>query len=184
MLRSYRLVLSLSTLFVAAACADNPVAPPTSRPTIPAAADPSILTPILLPPGADWGLYFISFNRNRSLAAEVTHDQTSGAASGRGTFLIPGFGSGVLQITSAETYGGYVPNGQGTSGVPESAHTSGVALLSGPVPRYLPFTLDLHSNYWPNPENTFDTATLSFPGCGAPVGCTFSFFGELHHEPQ
>src|SRR5881227_133044 len=41
-----------------------------------------------------------------------------GAASGRGTFLIPGFGSGALQITSATTYGGYVPNGQGTSGVP------------------------------------------------------------------
>ena len=54
-----------------AACSEPPTAPPdgpdADRP------DLSIITPVILPAGADWGLYFQSFNQTRSLTARVIH---------------------------------------------------------------------------------------------------------------
>lgn len=181
-----RFPLSLAAIVFVAACADNPVGPTAApaRPTIPAAADPSIITPLLLPPDADWGHYFVSFNSDRQLAANVIH-YPSERATGHGTFVIPGFGTGALQVAGAyaDPTNGYLPNGSATGTVPEGSHSWGIAVLAGPIPRYLPYTLDLHSNFWPNPQNVYDTATLTFTNCGA-ASCTFTFFGELHHEPQ
>ncbi|PYP62989.1 MAG: hypothetical protein DMD26_15290, partial [Gemmatimonadetes bacterium] len=95
----------------------------------------------------------------------------------------PGVGVGQLRVTSATPYGGYLPNGTGTSGVPESSIATGTAtFLTG---QRVPFTLDLHSNYWPNATNTYDTATLYFCPVATYTSCTpYPFFGELHHEPQ
>ena len=128
------------------------------------------------------GQYFVSFNRDRSLSADVIH-YASGTVSGRGAFAIPGVGVGQLRVTSATPYGGYLPNGTGTSGVPESSIATGTAtFLTG---QRVPFTLDLHSNYWPNATNTYDTATLYFCPVATYTSCTpYPFFGELHHEPQ
>jgi hypothetical protein len=177
-----RTTLLALLLGLAAACSEGPTAPPTDQlPSV--RPEPSIITPFLLPSGADWGLYFGSFNPNRALNARVIH-YPSGAVAGNGYFTIPRTASGVLRITSADPYDDCIPNSSpcGTvTNVPESAVTTGTALLiSG---RRIPFTLDLHSNYWPNPTNTYDTATLSL--CYSSTNCvSYSFYGELHHEPQ
>jgi hypothetical protein len=60
------------SLLLAAACAETPTAPSTDRP-LASAPDLSVVTPFLLPPGVDWGLYFQSFNQNRTLNARVIH---------------------------------------------------------------------------------------------------------------
>jgi hypothetical protein len=171
----------IPALLLAAACAEGPTAPPTDEPP-----DLSVITPFLLPPGADWGLYFVSFNPNRSLNARVIH-YPSGAVSGNGSFAIPGARSGVLRVTGAQPYGNCIPNASpcGTvTNVPESAVATGTAtFLTG---RRVPFRLDLHSNYWPNPSNIYDTATLAFCTDYSYSSCpvSYSFYGELHHEPQ
>jgi hypothetical protein len=167
-------------LMLAAACAEAPTAPMDE----PATRQPelSVITPFLLPLGADWGLYFVSFNHNRTLNARVIH-YPDGSATGNGSFTIPGGRSGVLRVSSATPYGNCLPNGVpcGTvTSVPESAIVTGTAtLLTG---RQVPFTLDLHSNYWPTVD-TYDTATLTL--CYSSSRCgSYSFYGELHHEPQ
>lgn len=177
-----RITLLVPTLWLAAACTDGPTAPATdqSRRIEP---DPSVITPFLLPPGADWGLFFGSFNPDRALNARVIH-YPSGSVTGNGSFTVPGATSGVLRITGATPYGGCIPHGSpcGTiSNVPESAIATGTArLITG---RRVPFTLDLHSTFWPNPTNTFDEATLTL--CYRSKECvSYSFYGELHHEPQ
>jgi hypothetical protein len=172
---------SAMALLLLAACTEAPTGPERPKPSA-TPPDPSLLTPFLLPPGADWGQYFVSFNRDRSLSADVIH-YSSGTVSGRGAFAIPGVGVGQLRVTSATPYGGYLPNGTGTSGVPESSIATGTAtFLTG---QRVPFTLDLHSNYWPNATNTYDTATLYFCPVATYTSCTpYPFFGELHHEPQ
>jgi hypothetical protein len=48
-------------LVIAAACSEGPTAPPSEPEPTP--ADLSVITPFLLPAGADWGLYFQSFNQ-------------------------------------------------------------------------------------------------------------------------
>jgi len=68
---------------------------------------------------------------------------------------------------------------------PESAVASGTAFfLSGPrAGHHVPFTLDLHSTFFPDQTTVFDMARLSF--CSGSSSCGgYSFFGELHHEPQ
>lgn len=182
MLRLHRSGALLPLLLLAAACAEAPTGPPTDQPgTTP--PDLSVITPFLLPPGADWGLYFVSFNQNRVLNARVIH-YPSGSVSGNGSFGIPGAGSGVLRVTGASPYGKCIPEGApcGTfTNVPESAVATGTAtFITG---RRVPFRLDLHSNFWPNPTNTYDTAKLTF--CYTSTSCaSYSFYGELHHEPQ
>jgi hypothetical protein len=167
-------------LLLAVACAESPTAPENDSLTTP--PDLSVITPLLLPPGADWGLYFVSFNQTKSLNARVIH-YPDGSAKGNGAFAVPGGINGLLRITSAVPYGNCLPNGApcGTvTNVPESAITKGVAtLLTG---RQVPFTLDLHSNYWPT-VSTYDTAKLTL--CYTSTRCkSYSFYGELHHEPQ
>ena len=184
----------LPLVMLAAACSEGPTAPAPSKPAV---TDPdlSLITPLLLPPGADWGLYFSSFNPDRNLLARVIH-YPNGTVTGNGSFLIPRPGkSGLLKVLSASPYGNCVPNGSQCcpsvvttcTNIPESAIVYGIAFfyLGGSSP----FTLNLHSTGWPhqtNPFDTdFDTATLSF--CAGPgfTSCTVaaSFYGELHHEP-
>lgn len=177
-LRRYIAVVSL--LILAAACTEAPTAP--DEDIVSPAPELSVVTPILLPPGADWGLYFVSFNRTRTLHARAIH-YPDGSATGTGSFTLPGGPSGFLRITSADPYGNCLPTGSpcGTvTNVPESAVTRGTAtLLTG---RRVAFTLDLHSNFWPV-VNTYDTATLTL--CYTSTSCqAYFFYGELHHEPQ
>ncbi len=179
-LRSTAAILAATLL--AAACSDSPTGP---APVKPVAIDPanSIITPFLLPPGADWGLYFVSFNRDRYLTARVIHYPNE-VVTGDGQFLIPGAKSGVFHIYSAVPYGGCVPNGLpcgSVTNIPESANVTGIAYFY--TGGSAPITIDLHSNFWPNPTNLFDTAKLNIlcTGYGCPV--SRSFFGELHHEP-
>jgi hypothetical protein len=181
MLRLHRSGALLPLLLLAVACAEAPTGPTTDQPgTTP--PDLSVITPFLLPPGADWGLYFASFNPNRALNARVIH-YPSGSVTGNGSFAIPGAGSGVLRVTGLESiYGGYLPERSSSGTVPESAVVTGVARFLGRL-ALTPFRLDLHSNLWPNPTNTYDTATLTF--CYTSTNCVaYSFYGELHHEPQ
>ena len=168
-----------------AACSETPSAPPdnaaSDRP------DLSIITPVILPAGADWGLYFQSFNRTRSLTTRVIH-YPDGRVTGSGIFAIPLVGTGILRVTGASPYGNCIPQGSpcGTvTNIPESAVATGTArFLSGPrVGQQVPFTLDLHSTFFPDQTTIFDMATLSF--CSGSSSCGgYSFFGELHHEPQ
>jgi hypothetical protein len=176
----------LAALLLATACGENPTAPPSDVPD-PTPIDPSIITPFILPSGADWGLYFQSFNQTKTLTARVIH-YPSGVVNGNGYFAVPLFGTGVLRVTSARPYGNCIPQASpcGTvTNVPESAVARGMAtFLSGAhAGQVVPFRLDLHSNLWPNPTNTFDTATLKL--CFTSTQCVSqSFYGELHHEPQ
>jgi hypothetical protein len=174
--------LLFPVLWLAAACTEGPTGP-TREQSRPGRPDPSVITPFLLPPGADWGLYFGSFNRDRALNARVIH-YPSGSVTGNGSFTVPRATSGVLRVTGATPYGDCIPHGSpcGTiSNVPESAVATGTALLI--TGKRVPFTLDLHSTFWPNPTNTFDTAKLTL--CYRSTKCvSYSFYGELHHEPQ
>lgn len=174
----------LPLVMLAAACSEGPTAPTPSKPAV---TDPdlSLITPLLLPPGADWGLYFVSFNPDRNLTAKVIH-YPDGTVKGNGSFLIPRGKSGVLKVLSAVPYGDCVPNGSpcgSVTNIPESARVYGTAFFY--TGGSAPFTLDLHSNFWPNPTNTFDTATLSFCKDYSFADCPVSvpFYGELHHEP-
>jgi hypothetical protein len=175
-----------AALVIAAGCSESPTAPPE---TTQDPAELSIITPFILPPGADWGLYFQSFNRDKTLTARVIH-YPDNTASGSGYFAIPGIGTGVLRVTSAmrDEASGCIPQattcGPGHN-VPESGFASGIArFLSGPrAGRVVPFELNLHSNLWPNPTNTFDIAILDFCSAASPCGSA-TFYGELHHEPQ
>ena len=103
-------------------------------------------------------------------------------------FNIPVVGVGVLRVTGATPYGNGIPQGSpcGTvTKVPESAVVTGSArFLSGlRVGQTVPFTLDLHSTFFPDQTTAFDQAYLNF--CSEGSSCpTYQFFGELHHEPQ
>jgi hypothetical protein len=167
-------------LAIATACGEAPTAPEDDLASPP--PDLSVITPLLLPPGADWGLYFVSFNQTRALNARVIH-YPDGSARGNGSFTVPDGLSGFLRVRTATPYGDCLPTGSpcGTiTNTPESAVVTGTAtLLNG---RRAAFTLDLHSNYWPT-VNTYDTATLEL--CFKSGRCvSYSFYGELHHEPQ
>ena len=180
MLHLRRLTAAVSAVLLAAGCGEAPTAP--EEEIVPSDPDLSVITPFLLPPGADWGLYFVSFNQTRTLHASAIH-YPDNSATGRGSFTVPGGVSGFLRVTSVEGYGDCLPTGSpcGTiTNIPESGIARGTAtLLTG---RTVPFTLDLHSNYWPV-ESTYDTATLTL--CYTATRCkSYSFYGELHHEPQ
>ena len=180
----YRRTVLGATLLLAA-CGEPPSAPPdgpeADRP------DLSIITPVILPAGADWGLYFQSFNQTRSLTTRVIH-YPDGRVTGSGIFAIPLVGTGILRVAGATPYGNCIPQGSpcGTvTSIPESAVATGTALfLSGPrAGQRVPFTLDLHSTFFPDQTSVFDMATLRF--CSASSSCgSYWFFGELHHEPQ
>ncbi len=184
----------VATIVIGAACSESPTAPPPA-PLSPKQPDLSVITPILLPPGAAWGLYFTSFNTNRNLTVDAIH-YYNGTTRGKGSFVVPGVGIGALYVTRADAYGGCVPNGtgmpcdpnnnknEGVKGVPESAWVYGVAFLTNGVRKL--FKVDLHSNFWPNPTNQFDTADLYFCTSFSYATCTLvsHFYGELHHEPQ
>jgi hypothetical protein len=180
-----RLVALTATLLVAAACSESPTAPPQDPE--PNGPDLSIITPLILPAGADWGLYFQSFNSTRSLTTRVIH-YPDGTVTGRGIFTIPLVGTGTLRVTGATPYGNCIPQGSpcGTiTNVPESAVATGtVRFLSGPrVGQIRQFTLDLHSTFFPDQTTVFDRAFLKF--CSSGSTCpNYQFFGELHHEPQ
>lgn len=175
----------LAGMLLAAACSESPTAPAAVKPVAIDSAN-SIITPFLLPPGADWGQYFISFNRDRYLTARVIH-YPNGVVTGNGQFLIPGAKSGGFRIYAAAPYGGCVPNGSAcgsVTNIPESDIVTGIAFFY--TGGSAPIKIDMYSNYWPNPTNTFDTATLSFCTDYTYATCPVSyyFFGELHHEPQ
>jgi hypothetical protein len=190
-----RLLIPAAMLTVSA-CSDSPVAPTPAPMEAPSAAAPSLITPLLLPPGAEWGLYFNSFNPDRFLAARVIHyPNTGNAASGDGAFAIPAARGrkliGVLRVQSAEGYGGCVPYAAACDQtnlfypllIPESAKVTGLAVVNG---RTTGFRLDLQSNLWPLDFTRFDLASLRF--CGNPAalatcGEAYTFYGELHHEP-
>jgi hypothetical protein len=184
-MQSWRSRAAVTATLMLAACGESPSAPlddpGSDRP------DLSIITPVILPAGADWGLYFQSFNQTRSLTARVIH-YPDGSVSGSGIFAIPLVGTGVLRVTGATPYGNCIPQGSpcGTvTNIPESAVATGTArFLSGRmVGQQVPFTLDLHSTFFPDQTTIFDMAFLKF--CSAGSSCpTYDFFGELHHEPQ
>ncbi|MFL5447210.1 MAG: hypothetical protein ACJ8AY_08530 [Gemmatimonadales bacterium] len=175
----------LAATLVLAACSETPSAPPDALDAD--GPDLRIITPVILPAGADWGLYFQSFNQTRSLTTRVIH-YPDGSVSGSGIFAIPLVGTGILRVTGATPYGNCIPQGSpcGTvTNIPESAVATGTArFLSGPrAGQQVPFTLDLHSTFFPDQTSVFDRATLRF--CSASSSCrSYSFFGELHHEPQ
>lgn len=191
-----RLALGLvvPALLLSSSCSDLPTAPPQPRPT-PTAAEPnpSVFTPLLLPAGADWGHYFVSFDPDRHLSVEVVH-YPDGSVTGRGFFIAPGSGAvGTLRVTTlVNTFDGCTPYSTPCTGapgeIPESSTVSGVGLI-GTIP--LTFTLVLDSHLWPppgtgvppapNPGTDYDAATLRVCMLGA---CTETpFRGELHHEP-
>lgn len=181
-------IAALGAALLVVACSDSPVAPasPMSPPSLPAQA--GFLTPVLLPAGADWGLYFVSFDPDRALAAEVIHGPAG--VSGRGAFVIPLVGSGRFEITGLEsTYGGYTPWASATGTVPESAIVTGVAVVAGSLTPQ-PIKLDLQSNLWPSRDGgyapPYDMATLYFCTDFTYTACTVvsTFVGELHHEPE
>ena len=176
-------------VLIGAACSESPTGP-APTPLTPKTPDNSVITPLLLPPGAAWGVYFQSFNTDRSLTLEAIH-YYSGASSGRGSFYVPGVGAGVLYVTRVVGSNRCVPEGTGTPcdpnnnvGVPEDATVYGYAVRANRS--ITPFRVDLVSNFWPNPTNTYDTAALYF--CDATYTCpptpVSTFYGELHHEPQ
>ena len=171
-MRPMRATALAATLLIAAACNESPTAPSLENP--PEKPDLSIITPLILPAGADWGLYFQSFNSTRSLTTRVIHYQ-DGTVTGRGIFTIPLVGTGILRVTGATPYGNCIPQGSpcGTiSNVPESAvATATVRFLSGPrVGQIRQFTLDLHSTFFPDQTTVFDQAFLNFcrPEAAAP----------------
>ena len=177
--------VALAATLVLAACRDNPTAPPMDNGSD--GADLSVITPLILPAGADWGLYFQSFNQTRSLTARVIH-YPDGTVTGSGIFTIPLVGTGILRVTGATPYGNCIPRGSPcgeVTNVPESAVATGtVRFLSGPrVGQVRQFTLDLHSTFFPDGTTVFDQAFLKF--CSPEISCpSYAFFGELHHEPQ
>ena len=184
-MRLYRSTFALTaTLAIAAACTDSPTAPRLEPEPTP--VDLSVITPLILPAGADWGLYFQSFNQTRTLTVRVIH-YPDGRVTGSGYFNIPLVGSGTLRVTGAEPYGDCIPQGtpcDEDNTVPESAVATGTArFLSGwRFGQQVPFTLDLQSTFWPT-TSTFDLASLKF--CSRGSNCTsYQVFGELHHEPQ
>jgi hypothetical protein len=198
MLRVRPLVALLipAAMLTVSACSDSPTAPTTPMEP-PAAAAPSLITPLLLPPGAEWALYFNSFNPDRFLAVRVIHyPNTGNAASGNGAFAIPTVRgrkiAGVLQVQSAEGYGGCVPYAAACDAtnssfypflIPESAIVTGVAVVNA---RTTGFRLDLQSHLWPLDPSQFDLASLQFcsdPATPATCGDAYTFYGELHHEP-
>ncbi len=182
-MRRSRPLALIATIVIGAACSESPTAPPPIS-LAPSQPDKSVLAPILLPPGAKWGLYFTSFNTNRNLNADV-FKYDDGRVGGSGTFVIPGVGIGTLRVTTIErTYGGCVPERSTCDEVhyiPESAVVSGVGRI-GWFP--MSFTLDLKSNLWPapgpNPGTNYDRAFLTI--CRWGVCKTTDFYGELHHE--
>jgi hypothetical protein len=177
---------ALTAVLLVTACGQDLTSPPADSPEA-TPIDPSIITPFILPRNADWGLYFQSFNQTQTLTARVIHYR-NGRVSGQGIFNLPTVGNGLLTLTSASPYGDCIPHASpcgSVTNVPESAVATGTAtFLTGlHAGQTVPITLDLHSNLWPNPTNTFDTATLTF--CYAAAQCdSYSFYGELHHEPQ
>jgi hypothetical protein len=190
-----RLALGLvvPALLLSSACSDSPTAPPRPQlAPIPVEPQPSIFTPLLLPAGADWGHYFVSFDPDRHLSVEVVH-YPDGSVTGRGIFIAPGAGTvGTLKVTTlVNTFDGCVPYStpcDADHSIPESSTVSGVGLI-GAIP--LTFTLVLDSHLWPppgtglppapDPGTDYDAATLTVCMLGR---CTeTSFRGELHHEP-
>jgi hypothetical protein len=187
-------VIAVPVLLLASACSDLPTA--ASRPPItPITAEPSqgIFTPLLLPAGADWGHYFVSFDPDRHLSVEVVH-YPDGSVTGRGIFIVPGARTfGTLRVTRlVNTFDGCTPYSTPCTGapgeIPESSTVSGVGLI-GAIP--LTFTLVLDSHLWPppgtgpppspNPGTDYDVARLTVCVLGT---CTETEFkGELHHEP-
>jgi hypothetical protein len=183
--------LLIPLLLFAFACSENPTAPTPSQ-AAPESPELGILTPFLLPPGADWGHYFTSFNRDRALAVSVIH-YPNGSARGSGTFAIPISATqritGLLRVTqaTADPAQGCTPDGtpcDAAHTVPEGSDASGIAVVNGQPGT---FTLHLQSNFWPRNDNIFDpnydTATLTLSAGGATYG-PFQFYGELHHEPS
>lgn len=188
-MRTLRQLSLITTVLIGAACSESPTGPVAPKSIAPTTPDNSVITPLLLPPGATWGVYFQSFNTDRSLTLDAIH-YANGASSGGGSFYVPRVGGGLLHVTRVVGGNRCLPEGTGTPcdpnhnvGVPEDATVYGYAVSANRIVR--PFKVDMHSNFWPNPTNTFDTATLYFcdPTYSA---CTFvsNFYGELHHEPQ
>jgi hypothetical protein len=175
------------------ACSEMATAPPEPRPA-PIAAEPAfgIFTPLLLPVGADWGHYFVSFDLDRHLSVQVVH-YPDGSVTGKGIFIVPGLATvGTLKVTTlVNTFDGCVPYSAPCDAdhtIPESSTVSGVGLI-GAIP--LTFTLVLDSHLWPppgtglppapDPGTDYDAATLTVCMLGR---CTeTAFYGELHHEP-
>jgi hypothetical protein len=182
------LALVVPAIILAAACSDSPTGP--ARPTLaPVPADPSfgIFTPLLLPPGAEWGHSFVSFNPDKRLAINVVR-YPNGRVRGRGIFVIPGVGVGTLTPTAIQGSSDCVPWGTPCADapepkIPESSTVTGVGTVNG-MP--MTFTLELQSHLWPEQgsdpwaDTDYDTATLIIHT--TPPSRTM-FYGELHHEP-
>lgn len=186
------LTILAPALLLVSACSESPTAPnrPRLAPTA-AAPAPGLFTPLLLPPDADWGHYFVSFNPDRHLSVEVRH-YPDGSVQGTGIFVVSGGTPlGTLKVTTlVNTFDGCTPYSTPCDQdhtVPESSTVSGVGLI-GAIP--LTFELVLDSHLWPphgwepgaDPGTDYDTATLTV--CMLGTCTTTTFYGELHHEPE
>jgi len=188
------LAVLIPALVLVPACSEAPTAPRPARPSpVGAEPKPGLFTPLLLPAGADWGHYFVSFNPDRHLSVEVRH-YPDGSVQGTGIFVVPGLASfGTLRVTTlVNTFDGCTPYStpcDESHTTPESSTVSGVGLI-GAIP--VTFELVLDSHLWPppgtglppspNPGTDYDVATLTVCMLGA---CrTTAFYGELHHEPE
>ena len=196
-----RLLIPAAMLTISA-CSDSPIAPAAPM-QAPEAPDLGLFTWLLLPKGAQWGLYFNSYYGDGSLNVKVIHYPTtpgtqdrpdvSNKVTGSGSFSIPlAKLSGTLQPTSAVGDGTCVPWGVPCDPkpfpvwIPEGATVTGGAVVNGKATRFL---LILKSTQYPDRSSDPDKATLRFcssPDAANPTACgtaAYNFSGELHHEP-
>jgi hypothetical protein len=103
--------------------------------------------------------YFQSFNQTRSLTTRVIH-YPDGRVTGIGIFALPLAGQG-----------SYGSSGRALTGTASPREVPATAFfLSGPrAGQQVPFTLDLHSTFFPDQTTVFDMATLSF--CSGSSSC-------------
>ena len=210
--RSFIRLLASGTLLTVSACSEAPIAPSAAM-QAPDAPDLGLLTWYYLPKGAQWALIFDSQYGDGSLRARVYHYPTSpgtpdpvgtvdrpNKVEGSGSFSISGTKlSGTLTPISAVGDGTCVPwglpcdpaspwhqphyyNGVLTI-VPEAATVTGRAVVNRKATN---FVLELHSTQYPDRSSIRDWATLRFcSDLAVPTTCgaTYTFHGQLHHEP-
>ena len=192
------------------ACSDSPIGPAAAK-QAPNAPDLGLFTWLLLPPGAQWALYFNSSYGDGSLNVKVIHYPTTAGTqdpvgtlaypnkvTGNGSFSIPAAKlSGTLQPTSFVGDGTCVPWGtpcdpaaDGYASfpviIPESGMVTGGAVVNHKATKFL---LIFRSTQYPDRSSDPDKAFLRFcssPDLANPAACgttEYKFSGELHHEP-
>ena len=210
--RSLVRLLFPAAMLTVSACSDTAVAPsPVMQ--APDAPDLGLLTWYYLPKGAQWALIFDSQYGDGSLRTRVYHYPTSpgtqdpvgtvdapNKVEGSGSFSISGTKlSGTLTPISFVGDGKCVPwgspcdptqplyqphyyNGVLTI-VPEAGTVTGRAVVNRKATN---FRLVFHSTQYPDRSSIRDWATLQFCSdlaVSTTCGATYTFHGQLHHEP-